>query len=153
MKYLQRLRFLKRFPGPYDYQRSSDGIDETFNVICIKNGRYIISTYFWGSEQHCEMITNVVTSALNRMADWHGFVPHSFLEHLEAFQRQYPGPYDVRQGCCPGRGEFEEVYCLTTNESVIHNYGDDRETRLIARHIADSLTTLRSQTADLAVTT
>ena len=139
---LQRQRFLKRFPGPYDYRRSSDGVDETFNVNCMNNGRYIISTYFWDAEQLREMITNVVTSALNRMAGWHDFVPHSFSVHFEEFQQLYPGPYSVRHDCCPGRGEFEDVYCTTTNESVIQSYGTDGETRLIAKHIAAALNQL-----------
>ena len=147
MKYLQRLRFHKRYPGPFNYRRNSDGVDETFDVICVNEGCYIISTYFWDAERHCEMITNVVTSALNQMANWHAFLDQSFREDLELFQQEYPGPYGVRQDCCPGRGEFEDVYCLTTNESIIHRYGEDSDDRLIARHIADSLNSMRQLSA------
>lgn len=142
MRFIQRLRFLNRFPGPYDYQRGVDGVDETFDVVCVSKGRHVIFTYFWDEVQRCEQIASVVTSALNRQAGWYGFVPRSFEDHYVAFQQTYPGPYSVRREFCPGRGPLQGVYCTTMEEAIIDSYGDDREARQIAMHVAMSLNAL-----------
>lgn len=142
MQNLHKLRFLKRFPGPYDYQRGVDGVDETFDIVCVANGRYVISTYFWDEVQRNEAIASVVTSALNQRAGWYGFVCQSYAEHHDAFQQTYPGPYRVRRECCQGRGPLFTVYCTTTNESVIDSYGHDGEARLIANQISAALNAL-----------
>jgi len=121
-------------------------VDETFDVSCVTSGRHLVSTYFWEEVQLCEEIASVVMSALNRQAEWHGFIPQKFEASWHSFRRRYSGPYDVGKGCCPGRGDYLDIYCRTTGESIIHSYGLDSESKLIANQIAKSLNSLHEET-------
>ncbi|MFK7818105.1 MAG: hypothetical protein AB8G99_05270 [Planctomycetaceae bacterium] len=148
MKCLQQIRFLKRFPGPYAYSRGVDGVDETFDTHCVTTGNHLISTYFWEAEKLREEVSVIVTAALNRQADWHGFIPSSFPQHWKSFRRRYPGPFAIGRDCCPGRGDFLDVYCTKSGESIIQSYGLDTESKLIANQIVAALNSLREATLE-----
>ena len=66
---LQQMRFKKRFPGPFTYQRGVDGVDETFDTFCVTSGNHLVSTYFWDAVELRENISAVVTAALSRQSD------------------------------------------------------------------------------------
>jgi hypothetical protein len=40
-------RFLARYPGPYAYVSGRDGVDDTFDVICLTTERHIASSHYW----------------------------------------------------------------------------------------------------------
>jgi hypothetical protein len=142
-------RFLARFPGPYDYTSGSDGVDATFDVICLGPERQLVSIYYWDERLPAELVARVVSAALNDFlqpgANDELRPPQLSKRELTAFHGMYPGPYRTAHSHCEYRGRCHEVICETSGESVIHAF--DRsfrgQARLVARQIAAALNSLR----------
>ena len=139
----QTTKFLKRFPGPYGYYRSTDGVDDTFNVYCRSSRQDIISTYFWTQSPAYELIVRVVCAALSSLNSEYSDMCDRYaapLNRLEsrAFVAMYPGPYSIGKfasnGFQPGGWE---VLCQSSGNSVIYIF--DEVGRFIVAHIADVL--------------
>jgi hypothetical protein len=145
----QTKRFLARYPGPYTYVAGRDGVDDTFDVICLTTERHIASTFYWDDRLPCELIARVVTEALNAMlardaGENEPFSPPLSDRELAAFRGMHPGPYHTAPDHCEYRGNIESVDCVTSDDSVISVY--DREfrgqARLVTRQIAAALNQL-----------
>jgi hypothetical protein len=119
-------RFLARFPGPYDYTSGSDGVDATFDVICLGPERQLVSIYYWDERLPAELVARVVSAALNESLQprTNDELRHQQLSkrELTAFRGMYPGPYRTAHSHCEYRGRCHEVICDTSGESVIHAF-------------------------------
>jgi len=51
--------------GPYTYRRSTDGCDETFDVVDGPSGECITSFHFWEAEAQAKALARWVVAALN----------------------------------------------------------------------------------------
>lgn len=52
---------------PYTYQRSSDGCDETFDIMT-PEGEHLVSVHFWGEAEEAEGRAKLIVKALNSPA-------------------------------------------------------------------------------------
>ena len=51
--------------GPFTYRRSTDGCDETFDVVSESTGEFVTAFHFWEAEEECESRARWVAAALN----------------------------------------------------------------------------------------
>jgi len=136
--------FTAKFPGPYVYLRSSDGVDETFELTCVASKQHIASTYFWDAEDPCRVVTATITAALNLFAGWQAYEPLMFESATALFMQEFSGPFHIRRERCPGRGPRFEVFCCETDDAVLHCFesATPGEAQQIAKHIARALNAL-----------
>ena len=129
-------RFVRKFPGPFHYQPGEDGVDHTFNVICINTGELIVSTYYWEARQEAKAVAKLVADALNASCGWPEFVKDD--PDTETIAAIFPGPFMIRSASCDYRGPLVEVICQTTHDQLVGVYERSRpdEHRLIATQIA-----------------
>lgn len=137
--------FLSRFPGPYCYQAGRDGVDDTFDIICLKSGQHIAATYYWSERRACELIAHIVCHALNAMHvesdDYSPFTDEQVTEcERQMFCGMHRPPFASREFHCEYRGFGNEVFCVRNEASVICIYETDAA--MIADQIATSLNEL-----------
>lgn len=51
--------------GPFTYRRSSDGCDETFDVVAVPTGEFVVAFHFWEEEERSEARARWLAAALN----------------------------------------------------------------------------------------
>ena len=154
MKHLLSQTFLKRYPGPYAYLASTDGVDATFCIECTTTGRSLASVYYWDDRIASELIARVVTVLLNEHAPTESSRNDSstkpLSEHeIAAFFGMYPGPFAVKAFHCDYRGPGIEIACDTSGESALQIYNNTfrGHARLVSNSIARALKLLRQQSA------
>ena len=137
----RRSPFLKANPGPYCSRPGRNGVDDTYDVVCLATENHIVSTHYWEEEEDARRIADAITVALNRYAGWHGLEGESFHEDLAHLRWHYPGPYKIQRDICPMYGEFSEVRCPAADQTVVicpHD-GWPREKHRVATVIAHAL--------------
>ncbi len=117
-------------------------MDETFDILCLQSGRWIVSDYFWTQRRAAELTISVITHVLNcSHPDSSGYEP--FVEPLseteiDAFFHKYPGPFEAKPMQCDYRGPGYEVFCRSMQRSVLtsFDYGFDGQAQLVANYVA-----------------
>lgn len=142
MKGIYKRRFVQRYPGPFVFVPGVNGVDATFDVSCSWTNEHLVSTYYWDDREQGEQVAKLVTNALNHAGGWSG---HSC--DLAKAVDGYPGPFGVKSDFCPLYGEMVEVICQSTSDQVVavHEQSSNANPRLIALHIAFSLTDYTSE--------
>lgn len=51
--------------GPYHYRRSSDGCDETFEVVSRSTGQHVVAVRFWEKEEEANATAQWITASVN----------------------------------------------------------------------------------------
>jgi hypothetical protein len=67
MTNLSTKEFKQLYPGPYVCQPGTNGVDNTFDIVCSNTGKHVISTAYWYEEERAERDASVVTLALELM--------------------------------------------------------------------------------------
>lgn len=122
MTYLVTKKFKSLFPGPFDVRRSTDGVDETFEVYCLTTDQLVVANYFWEAESERFQESLAMATALNVLLH-EGLVCREGADSLELLLGQHPGPYRMRRARCNYRGGLWEVYSQDTNVSLVQCYG------------------------------
>ena len=88
--------FQQLFPGPYSIQPGTNGVDATFDIYCQTTGEHIISTDYWYEEERAQRDAAVIAIALETMrhAPRRPAVAECLQLKLDAFQAEYPAPYE-----------------------------------------------------------
>lgn len=141
--------FMSLFPGPYFYCPGNDGVDSTFDVMCIASGEHIASVYYWEERLTSELIARVISESLNallpiaRADSLSESKPLSQWE-VAAFRGMHAGPYRASAMHCGYRGHGYEVLCDATSESLLQIFrrGESECPRLITSEIATALNAL-----------
>lgn len=120
-----RSQFLKANPGPYFSRPGRNGVDDTYDVVCLATENHIVSTQYWDEEEDARRIAGVIAAALNRYAGWHGLEEENLHEDLAYLLWHYPGPYKIHRDTCPMYGAFSEVRCQAANQTVVICPHDD----------------------------
>jgi len=139
-------KFLKQYPGPFDYQRSADGVDDTFEVYCETTDAYIIAYHFWDNRIPAELTADSVCFALNTLAsgDTKTWTAEQLPLNNQFLQALYPGPYTTGFTECE-RMPSNDVVCSRSKSVVIREYrrGDGKEAQMVVETIAAALNSLR----------
>lgn len=82
--------------GPFAYMPGKNGVDNTFDVICLCTGYLVAYSSYWEDRDNAEAIAYAMTFALNR----HYQPIRSRLKPakqllLDRFRHLYPGPYSA----------------------------------------------------------
>lgn len=141
MKPLTSKYFRKLFPGPFNYRRDEDGVDETYDIYCSTTGKHVISTYFWVDSLALELEIQVICAALNHPLKFNN---KPMLDIHERDRLLYfgfcPGPFTISPCHCDMRGSGWDVVSESKQYSVITSYETPQIAQLIAQSIADALT-------------
>lgn len=116
-------RFKKRFPGPYDIRLSSDGVDGTFEIVCLSTDNCIAATRYWDprdDQRAAYVAAYAIAAALNDM--FHDLTLAQHCSLLSEFYAYYPGPYRLSHGR-GGLGSYHTIDCDGSGISVITCYG------------------------------
>ena len=99
MSHATRNSFTSRYPGPYAVHPGTDGVDNTFDIICSSTGDRIIAATYWEAEEEALLIACVVTLALEmaRRAKRPTHFSHATKAKLNQFMSRHPGPYSHKQ--------------------------------------------------------
>ncbi|GAB5407250.1 MAG: hypothetical protein Aurels2KO_54810 [Aureliella sp.] len=122
MTYFATSIFRSNFPGPFDVQRSSDGVDNTYEVYCLATSRVVTACHYWDAEKDARRFAFAIAAALN-------FSLHEDLVTLEGsrcladFLTQYSGAYRIRRGNCDYHGGFWDIHCSASDQSLAQCYG------------------------------
>ena len=144
---LLKRQFQKRYPGPFTYLEGRDGVDDTFDVLCLTSGQHLASTYYWKNRETALMHAATVSFALNAyLFDDDTALSLDEIGLLQQFLCQYPGPYRSQREFCDYRGPGYSTVSSPTGEHLISVYGGyfHRQTRSIARTITKALNGLPS---------
>jgi hypothetical protein len=141
--------FLRLYPGPYVYCPGHDGVDHTFDVMCIGSRQHIASVYYWDERLTSELIARVVTESLNALlpagrADLLAELKPLSKWEIAAFHGMHAGPYRANAMHCDYRGPGFEVLCDTSSESILQIFGGEESgyAQLISTEIASALNAL-----------
>lgn len=137
--------FQQLFPGPYSLQPGTNGVDSTFDIYCRKSGELIISTDFWYEEERAQRDATVITMALESMRHTPRYqqFAKSLQDRLNAFQADYPGPYE--SSYVVHDGWIETGTRNVGNEYFIASLAtkaEDAKADIITRYIAEALNNL-----------
>ncbi|MCA9194593.1 MAG: hypothetical protein KDB03_22635 [Planctomycetales bacterium] len=141
MTYLITDYFLSKYPGPFDIRSSRDGVDDTFEIVCLVTNQVLASTYYWDEEEARYIEAMGIATALNFMLH-EEMVLEEGSRALKQLLTDAPGPYSLKRGTCEYRGGYWAVACKHEKDGIIQCYGDfsDYANLAIAILIKKSLT-------------
>lgn len=137
----QANKFKSRFPGPFNSFPGSDGVDDTFDIICLTSDERVASVQYWDEVENALLISRVVSAALNAwQLTWD--INHELAaEHLRDFRQSYPGPYACKKSECEYYGPIYFVYCEQTNSEIMqaYNIAFRDQAKLVTLQLVDAL--------------
>ncbi|MEO1618705.1 MAG: hypothetical protein AAFV88_22840 [Planctomycetota bacterium] len=95
----------RAFPGPFEARAGRDGVDLTFDVVCITTEKTIVSARYWDARDEASSVAEVIVDALN------GTI-RPRRRRLEA-----PGPFVPELSETPP--SLVDVVCQTTDQFII----------------------------------
>ena len=122
--------------GPFAYLPSMNGVDNTFDVTCLRTNCIVAYSSYWEARDDAEAVAYAMAYALNRQ-----FMPLRLrlkpTDHklLNRFRKIYPGPYSVlivshgndkhEIGVTDGQHEYlilAEDSANSDSESIAHHH-------------------------------
>ncbi|MEM6468703.1 MAG: hypothetical protein AAF802_03985 [Planctomycetota bacterium] len=131
---LDRELFQSHHRGPFSVQRSSDGVDETFEIRSSVTDNFVAATHFWGSAASALMRATVVARSLNR-STFRRWIPPTVRRY---FLLDHPPPYRVVRRFCEMQGPLLAVES-SNRQGVIAVDGDDTESQVVAQSICEAI--------------
>lgn len=147
--------FFERFPGPYWVEPGTDGVDDTFDIMCRSTGHRIIASTYWYEEEQAKLVADVVTLALELSAPYvhRATANGTIYSKLRRFQEMHQGPYFCKEYIHDSdtaeigvASPFRDVLIIST----VATPGDE-EARQIVGHIATALNRLFGHAGDSAI--
>ncbi|MEO1526592.1 MAG: hypothetical protein AAFX06_14245 [Planctomycetota bacterium] len=133
--------------GPFTVMRSTDGVDETFEIRSRVTDSYVAATHFWYSGASALMRATVVARCLNRslFGRWLPPTVHRY------FLLDHPPPYRVVRRLCDMQGPLLVVES-SHGQGVITVDGDHSESQVVASSICEALNHRFNRAIDLQPT-
>ena len=95
-----------RSPKSFDYYPGTDGVDETFDIICHDTNQVVASFHFWTRREQCRRAARQLVAALNALYDNGGDLRiDEFVAAHRHLERKYQGFHFV-----PGEDQ-DDSFC------------------------------------------